>query len=150
MSCIIRKATLDDLGVILKQLKDFSDFYKSRHSLYGKDEQFTHNLIAGFIKDHVFFVAEKDGEILGFIAGMILPHTYNPSITTLTELFWWTKPEARQSRAGLLLLNKFVEWGKEHVDWIICTIEDESPVNEKTFYKRGFKLKEKSFLMEVR
>lgn len=150
MSCVVRKANLDDLPVIMKQLKDFSDFYKSKQSLYGKDEVFSHNLISGFIKEQVFFVAESEGEILGFIVGMVLPHVYNPGITTLTELFWWVKEEARGGRAGLKLLNAFVDYGKENVDWIICTIEDDSPVNEKSFLKRGFRFKEKSFLMEVR
>lgn len=148
MSCTIRPATLDDLPAIMAELKQFAKFYGTKKSLYKDDEQ-TSLVISGFIRDHVFFVATDNDELVGFISGMLLPHMYNPDIATLVETFWWVKESHRQSKAGLKLLNAFVQYGREHVDWIICTIEDESPINEKSFYKRGFKLKEKSFVMEV-
>lgn len=148
LSCIIREATLDDLPSIMLELRKFAKFYGSNKSLYKDDEQ-TERVISSFITDHVFFVAVIGDELIGFISGMLLPHVYNPDISTLVETFWWVKESHRQSKAALKLLNKFVSRGKELVDWVICTIENDSPVNERSFYKRGFKLKERSFLLEV-
>jgi hypothetical protein len=149
LSCFVRAANINDLDEILVHLKEFAKFYKSKKSLYGEDEQFSSNLIKGFIENHVFFVAVRDDKVVGFICGIVLPHAYNPKISTLTELFWWVQEDARSSRAGTLLLNEFIDYGKKNVDWIICTLEDDSPVSDSTFLKRGFRLKERSFLLEV-
>ena len=148
MSCGVRTATLNDLPEILTELKSFASFFGSKTSLYG-DDDYPEKFISGLIQDHLFLVAVMENKIVGLIAGMRLPHVFNPKIMTLTEIFWWVNPEYRNTRAGALLLKEYVDFGKKNVDWIICTIEDGSPVNENTFYKRGFKLKEKSFLMEV-
>lgn len=151
MSYEIRVATPDDLPEILKHLKDFSDFYGSKHELYGKNEEYNKKLILGFIVDHVFFVASSTDtkHVIGFICGFLNNHIYNPSIKVLTESFWWVSPKHRSSRAGLLLLNKFIEKGKGVADWVVMTVEHNSPVNEKSLSKRGFNLVEKSYLLEV-
>jgi len=150
LSFTIRKATLEDLPDIMEELKNFDKFYDSKKKLY-RDDETTSAVIGGLIENHVFFVAENNRteRVVGFISGLFCPHMYNPDIMTLVETFWWVNPEYRNTRAGLQLLNAYVDYGKENADWIICTIEADSPVNEKSFYKRGFKLKERSFLMEV-
>lgn len=149
MSHSLRQATIEDLPQILDELKEFAKFYKSKISLF-KDQETSEKIITSFIKEHLFIVAHNgNGDFCGFISGMVLPHIYNPDIVTLVESFWWVKPEHRGTKAGALLLNAFIDFGKEHVDWIIATIEDDSPVNEDVFLKRGFRLKEKSYLMEV-
>lgn len=100
--------------------------------------------------NHLFLVsADEDDNMVGFITGMLLPHMFNPDIITLVEVFWWVNSSHRRSKAGLKLLNAYVDYGKQNADWIICTLESHSPVNDKAFIKRGFKYKEKSFLMEV-
>jgi len=149
LSIIIRKATLDDSPVILKQLKDSSDFYDSKHPLYGNDEVHSHNIVTGLIKEHVFFVAEKEGEVIGLIAGMLVPHIYNQNLMTLTQMFWWVKPEYRHGKTGLRLLNAYTEAGEEKADWIICTTHKHTPIKDRSFLKRGFHLNEKSFLKEM-
>jgi hypothetical protein len=94
------------------------------------------------------FIAERDGPV-GFVSGMLAAHPYNPALTVLTEMFWWVAPEARGSRAGLLLLDAFLAYGERNADWIIFTLEHHSPVNERTLTKRGFHLHERSYLYEV-
>lgn len=85
----------------------------------------------------------------GFMAGMITPHYFNPKITVFTELFWWVPIEYRRGRSGLMLFNMYLEYGKEHADQIIMTLEQESPVNHSFLTKKGFRLKEQAFLLEV-
>ena len=48
-----------------------------------------------------------------------------------------------------MLLKKYIEFGKKVANWIIMTLEDASPVKDESLLKRGFKLKERSFFLEV-
>lgn len=149
MAILIRTADLNDLDAVLIELKKFSDFFQSKHQLFGADEAYNRNLISGFIKDHLFYVADHGGQIVGFIMGMVTPHLFNPKIRVLTELFWWIKPEHRGSRAGAMLLKAFTDFGKANCDWVIMTLEEISPVKKESLLKRGFKTKETAFMMEI-
>jgi hypothetical protein len=154
MSITIRPAVDSDIDWILEELKSFADFYGSKLSLFG-DQLYSRQFIGSLIESHVCLVAERanegdgPGEALGFITGLVTPHTFNPNIFVLTEAFWWVKPEHRGSRAALMLLNAFTEWGKAHVDWIMFTLEDNSPVKDKTLLKRGYRFKEMNYLLET-
>jgi hypothetical protein len=103
--------------------------------------------MTNLITNHVVYVAMLGSLGIGLVAGWAVMHPFNKEITTLSETFWWVSPEHRGSRAGLMLLNKFVEEGK-NFNWTLFTLEDKSPVNEKTLTKRGFKLKERTFILE--
>lgn len=145
----VRGAALSDLDFILGELKKFADFYESKSSLFGPDDNYNSAIISKLISEHLFLICEHDQDgSVGFISGTMAPHFLNPNIKVLSEVFWWVRPEYRMSRAGLLLLNAYVDYGKENCDWVTITIEDKSPINDKSLIKRGFKLKEKSFLME--
>lgn len=149
MTCSVREATLDDLPAILAELKLFEQFYDVSYKMYETDEQ-AETVIRPMITDHLFLVSvTPEQKITGFISGMFLPHVYNPKVSTLVETFWWVNPEYRNTKAGSMLLNKFVEIGRSTVDVIIGVLENDSPVNESTFLRRGFKLKEKTYILEV-
>ena len=137
---------------ILNELKSFSDFYGTKKPMYGNDEHST-KVITDMITSHLFFVAVKNVDgvdtLVGFIAGYLTPHLYNPDIKVLTETFWWTRPEDRRSGIGLMLLDKYVEYGKKHTDWVLMTIEDETPIDPKLLTERGFRVKETNYIMEM-
>lgn len=102
------------------------------------------------IDRHVVFIADsKDAKPIGFVGGYSIPHPFNPDIKLLSEMFWWVSEEHRGSRAGLMLLNAFTSYGKEHADWVTMAIEHNSPINERALTKRGYKLQERSYLLEV-
>ena len=107
------------------------------------------SLLVKIMSDHFCMVAERAGKLVGMIGAIVAPHFFNPAIQTLTELFWWVIPEARGGRAGLMLLQSLVDFGKANVDWIVCTLELDSPVNPECLNRRGFKLHERAFLLEV-
>lgn len=149
MSVKIRQANDTDIEWLSVQLKAFSDFNASKIPLYKKE--YASDFITNMIKGHLCLIAYKDEDTrMGFISGMITNHIYNPEIKMLVEMFWWVDPSYRASRAGLMLLNYFTEMGKDYADWIIFTLEHHSPVNEKSLIKRGFKLRERNYLLEVR
>lgn len=145
----VRKATSQDVPWLLSELHEFDRFFGSSRSLFPTIET-AEQIVATFVRDHVFLVAQGRDGCLGFIAGIVHPHLYNPSLTYLTETFWWVTPQFRGSRAGLTLLNAFVIYGKKiKADAIVMSLEHESPVNPETLTRRGFRPKETSYLMEL-
>lgn len=134
---------------LLPMLKEFSDFAGGKIPLYSTDE-----VVAGFLlhlrsQAQPFFIAVQDGQIVGFIAAILAPHIFNPSIRVLTELFWWVKPAYRGSRAGLMLLEAMTAYAKDHADMFVMTLEHKSPVRLETLEKRGFELRERNFILDI-
>lgn len=146
----IRQAMVSDIPSLMACLKNFSDHYSTKLPPF-KDQQTSQKILTNMISDHLFYVAvtEKDHEMVGFIAGFVCDHVYNPDIKTLVEAFWWTQPEHRRSGVGIQLLEAYEEWGKNNVDWVLMTIEEDTPIDHELLLARGFKKKETSFIMEV-
>lgn len=144
----IVKAELADIDWMLGQLKCFAAFYGTKKSLYG-DEEYMRQGLANIIENHICFVSRRGDIKTGFIAGFVGQHPFNPEIQMLTEAFWWVDPEYRMGRAGLMLLDKFTEWGETNCDWIGFTLEHHSPVKDDCLLKRGYRLNEISYLKEV-
>lgn len=145
---LIRKAELSDVEWMLDQLKEFAKFYGTKKSLFG-DINYAAATVANIVENHLCFVAWRGETRLGFITGYVCPHPYNPDIQLLTEAFWWVDPQYRLSGAGLMLLDKFTEWGEDNCDWIVFTLEHHSPVKDSCLLKRGYRFNERSFLKEV-
>lgn len=149
MHISVRKAEERDLDWISSQLREFSLFFNSKLPLFG-DEAYVRIQLAGMLGAHVLLVSENEqGHLTGMVGGLLSPHPFNPEIRVLGEIFWWVAQKFRGTRSGLVLLNEFVEIGKKSADWVTFSLEDISPVNERTLMRRGFRLKERSFYMEV-
>jgi RimJ/RimL family protein N-acetyltransferase len=144
----IREATILDISVMAEEGIKFLKFlYPDKQpdivGLYDK--------LKYMISEHVVYVAEIDGKFAGAIGGLILPNFWWSRELDLTELFWWVTPEHRGSTAGYRLLQRFIKHGKDdlRIERVIMTRESISPICEDVFTKRGFKLKEQNFVMEV-
>lgn len=146
----IRQAMLADIDELCSQLKEFSEDYSTDFPPY-KDQETSSKILKNLIENHLFYVASTDDtcEMVGFIAGFVCDHIYNPDIKTLAEAFWWVNKEHRRSGVGIELLETFEHWGKKNVDLIYMTIEEDTPLDERIFLNRGFKKKETAFVMEV-
>lgn len=149
----IRKAEPEDLDWLVAELRRFSVCFGTKLSLFPDDPDLARRSLNTILESHCLFVAVRTAvsgsERVGLIAGICGPHMFNPSIRVLTEIFWWVPPEHRMTRAGLLLLDAFIDWGETHADWIDFTLEERSPVNERCLTRQGFRLQEKHYLMEV-
>jgi hypothetical protein len=144
----IRQAEMRDIPWLLDELRKFDQFFGMKKSLVP-NETHANDLLASFIDAGPFFVAERDYSPVGFIAGVLHPHPYNPDVTMLTETFWWVSESERGSRAGGMLLYAFTDYGRKYADGIVMTLEAKSPVNPKTLERRGFHLHESSYLLET-
>ena len=148
MGISVRWAQPNDLDWIVAELKKFSDFYGSHHALFG-DQEYVTNTVTQLIKDHVFLIAQRGPELLGFIGGFLNPHFYNPKIRVLTGLVWWVPKEYRTTSAGADLLQAFSEWGKKCADWVTLSIPNHSHLSQESLSRFGFRFQEKTYLMEV-
>jgi hypothetical protein len=120
-----------------------------KYKLFPKDEKHIEGVMIKCVEDHLAYIAVSGDVRMGFITGLMHEHLYNPDIVCLSEMFWWVQEEYRGTRAGSMLLNKFVEYGKEHCDWVSLALETNSPVDPKHLVKRGFKHLETNYLLEV-
>lgn len=160
---IVREAQLADLDWLIQQLRLFSDFFSSKIPLFPADESYARGQLSAMIEKHYFRIAEvqdnravlgASGQPLGearagFIAALLSQHWFNPALTTATEIFWWVSPAFRGTRAGALLLVDYIRWAKKNSHWVAFGLEENSPIKDATLIRHGFRLKERSFLMEV-
>lgn len=148
MSIEIRRATTDDIPWLLGELRKFAEFFGTKLSLLGNEPMASEGLSI-IIRDHYFAIAEHStfGPV-GFISGVLSPHMFNPDIIVLSETFWWVSENHRGTRAGFLLFKDFVKFGEENADWTTCNLESHSPVSDEFMIRNGFKLQERSFLLE--
>lgn len=99
----IRKATLADVPVIVAMS---ARFYPTTHyaDWCEMDEASVAGLATGLIENDVFYVAERDGELVGMIGLMIAPFLFNQNRKFAVEIVWWVAPDARGSRIASQLL----------------------------------------------
>lgn len=158
MTIKIRPADESDVYWICTQLKKFSDFYNSKYPLYD-DPDFAAKRVGELVDFHYARIAYQETKHplvlkslttrLGFLCGLLTPHYLNPSINTLSEVFWWTDPDHRRKGISSLLMDDYIEFGKQNAQWITFTTFHKTGVDDSYFLDRGFKLQEKTYLIEV-
>lgn len=135
---------------MLLELEQFAQFLDTKHSLLPPEESTREEILLTLMKEHLFLIAEKDGGgRTGLFAGIVVPHILNPSVRVLYELIWWVSLEHRGSSAGLRLLDAALDWAKGKVDWVFWTTQHNTPVADRVFLKRGFKVQQTDFLLEL-
>lgn len=153
MTIRVRKARFEDVPWLLEQLRAFSAFFGTERPVFPTDALRARSFIERLIHQHPFYVATCGDAPhtfpVGFIAGALAPHPYNPEIRQLTEMFWWVDPMYRGTRAGSMLLDAFLEEGRQRAHWVVMTLEHNSPVNDETLTRRGFKHMSRDFLLET-
>lgn len=148
----IRSADRDDLPWLFEQVAVFGKSYPSRIGLWPYEHpEHAEAFLQKLLEDHVVLIAVDDEAPVGFIAGQLGPHPLSPDLRCLIALAWWVQAGSRNSSAGARLLDRFIEYGKEHgANWIIAnTIAGFTPVKPATFERRGFRLQETAYLCEV-
>lgn len=142
----IRPAVAADVDWILEELRAFDRFFDARALLMPADSATARTIVEAMIAGPFFIAENGTARPVGFIAGVLGPHLYNPDLIVLTETFWWVTPIARGGRAGFALLNYFCAYGQQHADATVMTLEANSPVNPETITRLGFAPKETSYL----
>lgn len=100
----IRKGTLADVPEIVRMS---AAFYPTTHYAQwcDMDEETVADLASSLIENHIFFVAEDGGRLVGMVGLFIIPFMFNRHATSAGEVVWWVDPEARGSRVAASLLQ---------------------------------------------
>jgi len=144
----IRTATPDDVDWLIGQLKEFSKFNDTKYHVFGEEKEARAGLL-GIMSQHFMRLAVRGDERLGFIGAWWVTHPYNSKIPLLAETFWWVDPAHRNGRAGLMLLDEFVAFAREHVKWATFSLLENSPVSDRVLTSRGFRKHETAYLLEI-
>lgn len=144
----IRRAALSDIPWLIEQAQAFEAAVQFKHPLLD-DVSFAERAFQTMVEHHVVLIAHEGERRMGFIAGYCAPHPFNPDINVLSETFWWVPLLHRGTSAGAKLLFAFEEVGRNTADWIILSLEHDSPIRADHMTKRGFRCVERAYLLEV-
>lgn len=133
---MIRRATLDDISVVLPMAIKFNDEYFGIPLNLVK----TAEVICYIIEEETAYVSPG-----GFIGGIVTEDLMR-DWTVLQEVAWYST-----DRSGLKLLDAFVLAGQWlDVDEVrVCHLETSSPIVGKLLQRRGFALLETSYRLEL-
>jgi hypothetical protein len=85
-------------------------------SLLGEAELYDEEQMTFVLKNMVaagHVIVVDDGEfVVGAMGAVFTPWLWNPSVTTLSETFWWVREDRRNGRIGYLLLKEFEQVGR--------------------------------------
>ena len=103
---IIRKAEDQDIDAILELI---IQFYKESLKEYGLKISIAtiKNNIKVFIDNHIIIIAEKNTDIIGVIAGIVVPSIFDDSQIIAQEIMWYINKDFREGSSGLRLLKSF-------------------------------------------
>lgn len=75
------------------------------------DARMRHTFFEDYLKDSngIFFVAEKDGAVHGFLLTGVYEYRAFVGLFTVQEVLF-VRPDKRGSRAAALLMKKLIEW----------------------------------------
>jgi hypothetical protein len=146
---IVSAATATHGEWLIGQLQSFAAFYGTKRPLFPfNDQQYVRDTLETFIRDHLFLVAERDAKPVGFIAGVLVPHPFNPAIRTLIEQLWWLEDQS-DTRAAVALVDAFVAHGETHADLISFSLMEKRLVGAGALRRRGFWPAERQYIKEV-
>ncbi len=141
----VRRATTDDMEWMLKQCKDFMDYLRLPLKW---DEDYIREVVRMYMQDHHVILVLKNTERAGVVAAMESPHPFDPSTKIMTEILWWVPEEWRKTRAGYILLGALEHIAETANALLVLSTEKHSPLNERTLNKRGYQLRELSYVKE--
>ena len=149
---MIRPAIHSDIPALIDMVMEFF----ANNELEGTGLIPDADTIEFFMQDlidvpgHVVLVAEVAGEIIGAIAGGVMPWMFNANIMTLMELGWFVPKRNREKHGiAMKLRNTFHKWGKEQgasVLVMVSTKREESPRVMAFYEKSGLKHIDSNFI----
>lgn len=143
----VRDATIDDIDQIVLLAKKFHEV--SGYGFLEFDEETVANLVGQSIGCGLCPVAEVDGKVVGFLAGLCFPALLNANLMVGTEIAWWLEPEFRNGPIGvkLLLAAESRAKGKGLKFWSMMCLEHLNADGLEDIYERlGYKRAERTYL----
>lgn len=99
------------------------------------------------------FVAERNGQVVGFILGALVPLWWDSFDWSAIELAWWLNPEARGGSAAVRLVQQFEAWaaacGVHRVVLSDVEFEDNAHPAGVLIERLGYTLHERAFIKQL-
>jgi len=134
-------------------LELFKGFHAETQEQYGipMDTETLRERITQVITDHVGWVAESKGRIVGVLGGVVTSMMFDKHTKAFIETAWYVAPEAR--RYGLRMMKVAEEYCLNFkIDRMIIghmDVEDREKY-EKVYARKGFKLFEQHYIKELK
>ena len=147
----IRRATEDDLPAIAQMGTKFIKYTEYRNVVSASVDEITKSL-EKVLEVGAIFVAEIDGAVRGFIAAMVHPAWFAPSVSIALEMAWWMDEDYRKGTAGIRLLQTYERWAKESGASFICmsdlVVDGEAPI-AAILPRMGYRITERTHMKEI-
>ena len=146
----LRPATHEDIDSIAPMLDGVQELLGTTYALVPKDGEKRRECLKSLIDRYVFIVAEKSGEITGFVCMLLTKHVLNPDILAAYEGLYWVEPKHRGTKVGVVLMDVAVKVCKERgCQWIWWASPKDGIAPANALARRGFKEQERQWLLEV-
>lgn len=144
---MIRNATEADEERVLAMAKDFYAVSGYEQTI-PYDRETCAELFHASLNMGLCAVAEKDGEVIGFVLGMAAPSMMNKHYYIGAELAWWVEPEHRKGMAGIKLL-RHIEKSASQMNlsmWSMMALEELNPDGvERLYLNSGYQKTESTY-----
>lgn len=148
---MIRHATRYDIPILTDMVREYAKQFPSKlaKDINSFDVTYIQQLLMTMIAGRGFVLIDNDER--GFLAAIIAPNIWYPSLQELSELAWWVKPEHRNSTIGgklWLTFDKEAEAMKQdgRIQYIKTSLTVQSPVVD--YEKRGYKPLETAYIKD--
>lgn len=131
---LIRQAKLNELPELVEWACQFMKQVFPKHEV---DKAHLEAMGVALQQSHVLLVAEEDGELRGFIAGIYQRHFLNPNVSLLQEVAWWVPEKWRNTYTGWALLKTFS--ALKNTDMTSVGLLQQSGVADRHMEKLGYK-----------
>lgn len=146
----VRPATRYDLSEIASWLPHIAKTKRLWRQLLPDPEDVWLTLLDWLKSDRYFvFVAERDARMVGFLAGVVTPHVFNPNVRVTGVLLWYVAPRARGSRAAKLLLETYLDQAASGENTIVTFSHTAGAVSPRSLERMGLRLTEHAYLLEA-
>lgn len=143
----IREAVEDDL---LDCLMLFKQFHKESKLPYSWDAKKTQDVFLATLpmEDVNVFVAETDGEIVGYICCQVMEPLFS-SEKVASEIAWFVNKDYRKTSAGFRLMSAYEEWAEGRgAKYIGMAYLEEIADLSKVYKKKGYVKAETHYMKE--
>lgn len=148
---LVRHATDSDMLAIIAMAERF---YAETHyaAIVPLAPESAAGLAIVLMDQGVLLLAEREGAVVGMVGLFLEPFTFNISVQVATELVWWVEPEARETGAGVALLEAIEPACRRRGAHLIrmMTLHSSPPHAAALYKRRGYVPTEHAFTKEIR
>lgn len=146
----VRAATLADMKAVVDMSRRF---YKRTH--YAEFIPFEVETVAerasDLIRNHVFLIAERDGDAVGMVGLYVAPFMFNATYHAGYEVAWWVDESARGGLTAWRLLQALeapcAAAGCAYVQMI--HLETSPPAAHRLYERAGYARVESSYIKRI-